>query len=204
MKAATSGVSMLLSATRSTRPLRSDGTIRQSKPAMAADAGLVPCAESGTNTTSRRLFKRAKCARITSSPASSPCAPAAGARQQTSMPVISHTMVCRRSYISHTPPSVSESCRGCAFSKPGKRASTSLRLGLYFMVQEPSGYGPLSTPCDSWLKRVKWRTTSTSLTSGKPIACLLRANSGLTGRDCIWEDAKTSLAAPGRCRSVII
>jgi hypothetical protein len=43
----------------------------------------------------------------------------------------------------------------------------SLVLGLYFMVHEPSGYMPLSTPKFHWDSLVKWRTTSSSERSGK-------------------------------------
>jgi hypothetical protein len=43
----------------------------------------------------------------------------------------------------------------------------SLVLGLYFMVHEPSGYMPLSTPKFHWESLVKWRTTSSSERSGK-------------------------------------
>ena len=53
------------------------------------------------------------------------------------------------------------------WAKPGRRATTSFTTGLYFMVHEPSGYSvvaALKFHCDS---RVKWRTTSPSLTSGK-------------------------------------
>jgi hypothetical protein len=40
-------------------------------------------------------------------------------------------------------------------------------FGLYFIVQLPSGYKPRSTPKFSCDKRVKWRITSISETSGK-------------------------------------
>jgi hypothetical protein len=52
-------------------------------------------------------------------------------------------------------------------AKPGRRATASLIFGLYFMVQEPRGYIPMSMAWFFWERRVKWRMTSISLTSGQ-------------------------------------
>ena len=42
---------------------------------------------------------------------------------------------------------------GCMSAKPASRAAHSLTFGLYFIVQEPSGYMPVSMAKFCWLKR---------------------------------------------------
>ena len=79
-------------------------------------------------------------------PVSSPCAPAEGWRLHASRPVTAHS-ICSVSYSTRSAPcEYSEGNSGCAPAKPGSAAIFSLILGLYFMVQEPSGYMPVSTP----------------------------------------------------------
>ena len=58
-------------------PCAVDAISTVSKPANTAEAGLVPCAESGISTFVRRSPRAASALRIISMPASSPCAPAA-------------------------------------------------------------------------------------------------------------------------------
>src|SRR6266849_4941154 len=57
---------------------------------------------------------------------------------------------------------------------PSSRATNSFTRGLYFMVQEPSGYMPRSIAKFQVESRVKWRRASISLTSGKPVTPSLR------------------------------
>ena len=83
------------SASRSVSPLASDGSVTTRKPAIAADAGFVPCAESGISTFLRLASPRSRWyARAMSIPASSPSAPAIGASEQPDMPVISFRYSC--------------------------------------------------------------------------------------------------------------
>ena len=78
-------------------------------------------------------------ARMTMSPQSSPCAPAAGESAVASKPAISESARSSRHMSSSAPWHSSGGARGCTFAKPGRRASASDDFGLYFMVQEPSG-----------------------------------------------------------------
>ena len=111
------------------------------KPAIAAVAGLVPCAESGTRMRRRVASSpRSSSARvIISTPASSPCAPAAGARLTAGSPVISPSPRRSSSSVRSVPCASSGGACGCAPAKPGSDATRSSTLGLYFIVQEPSG-----------------------------------------------------------------
>ena len=117
-----------------------EGTLTQVKPAMTAVAGFVPWAESGTMILVRLWSPRALwyCL-MSSTPVSSPWAPAAGWKVISSMPVISHRYFSARAITSRQPCTVCSGCRGCTPVKPGSAAISSLMRGLYFMVQEPRG-----------------------------------------------------------------
>jgi hypothetical protein len=78
-------------------------------------------------------------------PASSPWAPAPGCRVTASIPVISASRHSRAAINSRPPWHSAAGSKGCALAKPGMAAWRSLVLGLYFIVQEPSGYNPVST-----------------------------------------------------------
>ena len=151
--AATDPSSSAARAARSIAPSAAVGICVTVKPAIAAVAGLVPWALSGTNTR-RRLSISPRCSsarRIIKIPASSPWAPAAGARLTCGSPVIAPSARCRSRRIRSVPCAASGSA-GCALASPGSDATKSFTLGLYFIEQEPSGYEPVSTPkfrCDS-------------------------------------------------------
>ena len=140
IRPAVSGPAAARSASRSTPPRALEGTATTVNPAMAADAGLVPWAESGT-----RILVRAASPRdwwyrrISKRPVYSPWAPAAGCMVMPAMPVISHSSFSARYSTSKAPWAVPAGCSGCSSAKPGRAASASLTRGLYFMVQEPSG-----------------------------------------------------------------
>ena len=76
---------------------------------------------------------------MTSTPVSSPWAPAEGCRVTLWKPLISASISCRRTMSSNAPWTVSTGCKGWMSTKPRMRAATSLTLGLYFMVQLPRG-----------------------------------------------------------------
>ena len=78
------------------------------------------------------------------SPVSSPWAPAAGDMATPGIPVRTESQRAVSAIISSAPCAVLSGCSGCSPAKPGSRAIFSLRRGLYFMVQEPSGYMPPS------------------------------------------------------------
>ena len=129
-----------LSASRSTPPWAFEGTDTTVKPAMAAEAGLVPWAESGTIILVRaRSFRDRWYARISISPVYSPWAPAAGWKVMASMPVISFSSFSARYITSRQPWALFSSCRGWMPVKPFNAAMSSFMWGLYFMVQEPRG-----------------------------------------------------------------
>ena len=141
MMAATSGPSAAFTASALTVPSARAGTARTLKPMSAAVAGLVPWALSGTITTVRvRASPRASsAARIAIMPHISPCAPALGDMATACMPVSSSSQWLSSSMSASTPCTVDCGCRGCTSLKPGRRAMASLKRGLCFMVQEPSG-----------------------------------------------------------------
>ena len=87
-----------------------------------------------------RRSPRERCqARIMSTPANSPCAPAAGCSETWSMPEISARSRAS-SHMSWSAPWLAASgASGCSRAKPGSRAMSSLIFGLYFIVQDPSG-----------------------------------------------------------------
>ena len=90
MKAARPSPAAACSASRSVLPDASEGSSTSLKPAIAADAGLVPWALSGTSTSRRSPSPLARWyARAMSIPASSLSAPALGARLVAAMPDIS-------------------------------------------------------------------------------------------------------------------
>ena len=73
-------------------PSRVLATTTTRMPAMTALAGLVPCADAGISTTSRCVSPRSRWyARITISPANSPCAPEFGCSDTAAKPVISQS-----------------------------------------------------------------------------------------------------------------
>ena len=121
-------------------------TVVTSKPPMAADAGLVPCAESGTMTRLRFVSPRASWYALNIRIAvSSACAPAAGWSVTSSIPLIparSSWSSCRSR---SAPWTVSSGWCGWMSANPGNDAARSLTFGLYFIVQEPNGYMPAST-----------------------------------------------------------
>ena len=102
-------------------------------------AGLVPWADSGTSTMERASPRAASAALIAIMPQSSPCAPALGLIATAAMPVISISQRDSSAIRSMAPGTVTSGCRGWMSAKPGSRAIFSLRRGLCFMVQEPSG-----------------------------------------------------------------
>ena len=107
---------------------------------MAAVAGLVPWALSGTMILVRFLSPRASwyCL-MSSTPVNSPWAPAAGWNVMPSMPVISQRYCAAVSSTCCIPLRSSAGDRGCTLAKPGRDAISSSMRGLYFMVQEPRG-----------------------------------------------------------------
>ncbi len=146
MTAATSPPSLALSAARSTRPRALAGIGSTRKPQAAAVAGLVPWADSGTSTRTRRSPRASSAARIAIMPHSSPWAPAAGDMATAGMPVSVFSQ-CASVWISASAPcTVASGCSGCTSAKPGSRAIFSLSRGLCFIVQLPSGNRPLSMP----------------------------------------------------------
>ena len=115
-------------------------TSTTSKPHTAADAGLVPCAESGTITFVRFSSLRLSCQPfIIINPVSSPCAPAKGFRVKASKPVSSHRDFSNAFSNSNAPLTVDSGWRGCRLVNAGSAAISSLMIGLYFIVQLPSG-----------------------------------------------------------------
>jgi len=72
-------------------------------------------------------------------PVSSPAAPAEGWRVTPGRPVISFSHSCSVKSISRLPWTRASGAMGWVSVKPGRPATFSLRRGLCFMVQEPSG-----------------------------------------------------------------
>ena len=95
MNTAVSSPSLAFKSSRSTRPLAALLMVTVSKPARAAEAGLVPWAESGTSTLRRCVspFSR-KYFAATNSAVNSPCAPAAGCKLTAGSPEISARYSC--------------------------------------------------------------------------------------------------------------
>jgi hypothetical protein len=118
------------------------------KPISAAVAGLVPWADSGTSTTLRVAPSplASMAALIAIMPHSSPWAPALGLSATAGMPVSSISQPASSSISASAPGTVETGCSGCTSEKPGSRAMRSLRRGLCFIVQEPSGNRPESMP----------------------------------------------------------
>ncbi len=77
-------------------------------------------------------------------PQSSPCAPALGDRSTADMPVSLISQSDSMAISSIAPGTLFCGCSGWMSPKPGNRAIFSLRRGLCFMVQEPSGKIPVS------------------------------------------------------------
>ena len=137
---ARSGPETARRALRSTLPCSSDANSTTSKPAMAAEAGLVPWALSGIATLVRVVSPLARWwARIINIPPNSPWAPAKVARLTAGRPVISPRNPCNLCRSSKAPWECSAGCIGWILANPGENATSSLILGLYFIVQLPSG-----------------------------------------------------------------
>ena len=109
------------------------------KPASVTLAGLVPCAESGISTTDRGSPAAAWKARIISRPVISPWAPAAGWNVTLAMPVSSVRIPSVSHSMRSAPCTWDSGCQGWRLRKPASAAVSSLTLGLYFIVQDPSG-----------------------------------------------------------------
>ena len=139
MKAATSVSSTFSSAARSTRPSGLLATVVTSNPASRTEAGLVPWAASGMTTRRRGSLRASWWARMISSPVSSPWAPAAGWKVAAASPVSWHRACSRRASSSSAPWTCSAGWAGWSRANPGRAAADSATLGLYFMVQDPSG-----------------------------------------------------------------
>ena len=123
----------------STQPRSSLGTVVTSYPPKVTDAGLVPWAESGMITRWRSWPLASWKARMSRSPVSSPAAPAAGCRVAAAMPVISHSASSSSTSSSSQPWVRAAGAAGWTSASPGRAATASQTLGLYFMVHEPSG-----------------------------------------------------------------
>ena len=140
MMPATSSVSSGFRASTSIRPFSRDFTSTTSRPQTAAEAGFVPWALSGTITLVRlRSPRLIWYCRMSIRPVSSPCAPAQGAKVNLYMPVMAARALSISSYTLQAPSVRRAGMRGCRPAKPCRAAISSLILGLYFMVQEPSG-----------------------------------------------------------------
>ena len=148
MTAATDSSSSFSIVARSSEPSAAVGICVTAKPAIAAVAGFVPCAESGTRMRRRvSSSPRSSSARvIIRTPASSPWAPAAGARLTAGSPVASPRPRRSSSSVRSVPCASSAGACGWAFANPASDATRSSTFGLYFIVQEPSGYVPESMP----------------------------------------------------------
>ena len=125
---------------RSRLPRSVVATFASSNPVIVTLAGLVPCAVSGITITLRPGSPRsANAARISISPVSSPCEPAAGCSVTAGSPATS-IRICWSSHISaRAPCAPSSSWRGWRSRNPGSAAARSLTRGLCFIVQLPSG-----------------------------------------------------------------
>jgi len=137
-------------ASRSMHPSGPDGTSITVNPAMAALAGFVPWAESGTITSVRGCPLRAWYALAISMPVNSPWAPAAGCRVTASMPEMAQRAFSSSRISRNAPWIESSSWQGCTDATVGREERRSAYLGLYFIVHEPRGYIPLSTPKLIW------------------------------------------------------
>ena len=79
-------------------------------------------------------------------PVISPHAPAGGCSVARAIPVISQSARSSLQRSSSAPWVVESGCSGWSRWKPGRAAIVSATFGLYFIVQEPSGYIPVSRP----------------------------------------------------------
>ncbi len=100
---------------------------------------MVPCAESGIAIFVRGFPDLAWCARMISSPVSSPQAPAGGCSVARAIPVISQSARSRRHSSSSAPWVVESGWSGWSRWNPGSCAMASAIFGLYFIEHEPSG-----------------------------------------------------------------
>ncbi len=140
MQTAVSGPHTLRISSTSTRPRSSLCSEITLNPHIAADAGFVPCAVSGTITLSRAVSPRSlKYFLAMSSAPSSACAPADGFSENAAMPK-SELSDRSSSYITWSAPCASSSgVKGCSSANSRRVAIASLMRGLYFIVHDPSG-----------------------------------------------------------------
>ena len=64
---------------------------------------------------------------------------AAGCSDTASMPLTSASISCSSQHSSRAPWAPASGVIGCSAANPGRRATSSLASGLYFIVHEPSG-----------------------------------------------------------------
>ena len=120
-------------------PRASLGSCRTRYPARVTDAGLVPWAESGMKIVPGVRPCDSWYARMMRSPVSSPAAPAGGWKVARAMPVRRAEDVLGLEDHLEGACERSAGVAGCRSRKAGCSAAQSHTLGLYFMVQEPSG-----------------------------------------------------------------
>ncbi len=107
---------------------------------MTAEAGLVPCAETGIRQTFLRPSPRDACqARITSNPVNSPWEPALGCSDTAARPVIPVSQRSRSRISSWYPVAWSGGAKGCRSASSGHDNGTISAVAFNFIVHEPSG-----------------------------------------------------------------
>ena len=126
-----------------------------------------------------------------------PCAPLAGWKVKASMPAMAHIMRLKRWRISSVPCSVSGSCRGWTSAKPGRRATCSCTLGLYFMVQVPIMSAVTSKPMDICESRRKCLSTRCCGSDGSAGGAARRTPSGSAAATSPTASAMASSSAGG-------
>ena len=122
-------------------PSGPEATVTVRKPAMEAVAGLVPCDESGTMTSSRACVAAAGVPGADDEDAGQ-LAVRAGRRLQRDgreAADLAELPLQPPHQLAGVPCASASGASGCRSAKPGRRAAHSLTLGLYFMVHEPSG-----------------------------------------------------------------
>ena len=144
IKAATSSFMADSRASRLTHPWASDFKLSTLYPAITALAGLVPWAESGIRTFLTRIPSLCQ----TSPNHHHACQLTTGAGWGLQTDRIHSSdfsqQVTSVFKISRLPCTKSSGASGCVAAIPSSRATRSLIFGLYFIVQDPSGYMPAS------------------------------------------------------------
>mmetsp|Transcript_14860 Transcript_14860/g.59554 ORF Transcript_14860/g.59554 Transcript_14860/m.59554 type:complete len:233 (+) Transcript_14860:2768-3466(+) len=124
---------------KSTFPAASDFTVTTLSPAMTAEAGFVPCAETGMRQTSRCSPPVARWySRIANKPAYSPEAPELGWTETAWKPVILARSAQSESIISRYPSTWSAGAKGCMLHVSGHVTGIISAVALSFIVHEPS------------------------------------------------------------------